>query len=70
MTVDRVEKLSDEAEEAEYCRADMRATEMAAFGNVRAEVEGRRLATVLALLAKVPAVDRRASIFENGVARG
>ena len=58
-TVDRVEKLS---EGAAYCRLEVRVTAVTAFGRLRAELEGTRLAAVTALLAIAPAVERRASI--------
>ncbi len=60
-TVDRVERLLDGAE---YSRLLVRTTATVALGMVRAEVEGRRLATVRALLATAPAVERIASILK------
>lgn len=58
-TVDRVAKLS---EGAVYCLLEERVTAVTAFGRVRAELEGTRLAAVTALLPTAPAVERRASI--------
>ncbi len=50
--------------EAAYSRLVERATAVAAFGSVRAKVDGTRLAAVRALLATALAVERRASISE------
>lgn len=59
-TVDLVEMFPGGAE---YCRLLVRATAVAAFGRVRADVDGSRLAAVQALLATAPAVVRRDSIL-------